>query len=83
MKLYRFKDKVLEGFEPMFQSANDATAIRATEDHLEHGRIPKRMASDMALYCVGEDNVVTGRPTINAEPKHIIDLVELLENVDA
>lgn len=75
--LFRYRDMKAQAYEPVWQSVNSATAIRESQAHLEAGRISPTYASDYALFQVGEEDPVTGRIE-SMEPKHILDLVELI-----
>ena len=77
--LFRYRDMKANGHEPVFQSVNAATAIRESQEHIRSGRIPSAYAHDFALYQVGEEDSETGRIFPLEDPKHVIDLLELIE----
>ena len=80
--MFRFKDHKAEMFQDPWMSVNEATAIRNAQDLLREGTMPSAYAADFSLYLVAEDDPLSGRVLPLDDPKHVIDLVELLETTD-
>lgn len=81
--IFAFKDMPAEaGLDP-FPSINAFTAIRETREHIINNRIPKTMARDFALYQLAEYDALTLRVTPLPDPKHIIDVSEIVLEVEA
>lgn len=82
MQIFSYKDIRAEAGQPVFPSINASTAIRETEEHIRQGRIPLSYASDYALYLLAEFDPTTMRVTPLEDPKHIIDVVEIVKEIE-
>lgn len=80
-KIFRYYDMRAEAAQPVFPSINVATAIRETTDHISSGRIQRSYAQDFALYLVADDDPITMRVTPLENPKHILDLKEIVKEL--
>lgn len=80
--LFRYKDHRAEMFQEVFTSVNVATALRSAADLLKNGSMPAHYAADFSLYQVAEEDPASGRVLPLDDPKHIIDLVDLLPEVN-
>lgn len=81
-KFFRFRDHKAEMFQDVWMSVNEATAFRNVQDLLRAGTMPRAYAADFSLWIVGEDDPLSGRVLPYDAPKHLIDVVELLEGID-
>ena len=80
--IFRYYDMRAEAALPVFQSTNVATAIRDTKDLLIQGRLNRVHASDFALYQVGTTDDPNLRIEHLQDPKHILDLVEIIREIE-
>jgi len=76
MNTFTLKDMKAGAFNRPFSSVNAATAIREIEHSVQDGQNP--FIEDMALYQTGTFDPETGRTEGLPEPKHILDLKDLV-----
>lgn len=81
MDIFALMDMKAEAARDPFPSVNAATALRAIEEEMRAGRMPTSFASDFALYHVGRFDPISMRLT-PIDPKHILDLVELVHAME-
>lgn len=82
MQIFSLLDMKSNGIHQGFFSINAATAIREVTEHVAQGRIPSNYATDYALYLVGDQDNENMRITALENPKHIIDLREIVQEVE-
>lgn len=79
MKLFHIFDTKANGTYQRFHAINAATAIRTLTDAIARGEINSAFTYDYALYEIGEEDPANDLRFFALEdPKHVIDLHELL-----